>query len=313
MCTHRVFDDSDAQAVRTGFTVLGRLSEDHEDAAGWIARVLARDVAGRAMEAFAAAKTVGERTAHAALGMELARALEREGTIELAERLGPELPHAQQAVSLLEVGLWVLTKLLASLPEGSKQEERARILNNLSVWQSMLGHREAALASTQEAIDLRRSLAQARPEAFLPDLASSLHNLGKMQSDLGHREAALASIQEAVDLRRQLAQAHPDALLPALAMSLTGLGYVRSALGQHEAALASTQEAVDLYRELAQAHPDVFLPYLAMSLINLGTDQSALGQRDAALASTQEGVEPPSQAGTGASRGVLAQPHHEPQ
>src|SRR5262249_58025350 len=106
--------------------VRGRLSEDHEEAAGWIARMLARDVAGRAMEAFAAAKTVGERTAHAALGMELARALEREGTVELAERLEPELPHPHQTVSLREVGAWVLTKRLAGRSEELAQEERDR-------------------------------------------------------------------------------------------------------------------------------------------------------------------------------------------
>ena len=287
----RVFEGADPQAIRTGFTVLGRLSEDHEEAAGWIARVLARDVAGRAMEAFAAAKTVGERTAHAALGMELARALEREGTVELAERLEPELPHPDQTVSLREVGLWVLTKRLAGLPEGSAQEERARILNNLSLWQSALGQREAALASTQEAVDLYRKLAQARPEAFLPDLAASLNNLGNRQSELGQREAALASTQEAVDLYRKLAQARPEAFLPDLAMSLNNLGIMQSALGQREAALASTQEAVDLCRKLAQARPEAFLPDLAGSLNNLGNRQSALGQREAALASTQEAVD----------------------
>jgi nucleoside phosphorylase len=67
----RVFDGADGEAIRTGFAVLGRLSEDHIDAGEWIARVLDRDVAGRALDAFAAAKTVGERTAHAAIGMVL--------------------------------------------------------------------------------------------------------------------------------------------------------------------------------------------------------------------------------------------------
>src|SRR6185437_7574018 len=102
----RVFEGADAQAIRTGFTVLGRLSEDHEEAGGWIARVLDRDVEGRAMEAFAAAKSVGERTAHSALGIELARALERDGTVALAELLYPQLPHPDWTVSLREVGLW---------------------------------------------------------------------------------------------------------------------------------------------------------------------------------------------------------------
>ena len=75
----RVFEGATDQAIRTGFAVLGRLSENNKKAEGWIAQVLGHDVAGRAMEALAAAKSVGERTAHAGLGRVLAKALEREG------------------------------------------------------------------------------------------------------------------------------------------------------------------------------------------------------------------------------------------
>jgi nucleoside phosphorylase/tetratricopeptide (TPR) repeat protein len=286
----RVFEGASAEAIRTGFTVLGRLSEDHEDATAWIAQVLARDVAGRAMEAFAAAKIVGERTAHSPLGMVLAKALEKEGTIALAVRLEKVLPRSQQTVSLREVGRWVMAKQLAHLSE-EDEEERARLLHGLGDWQDELGQREAALASTQEAVAIRRKLAQARPEAFLPDLATSLNNLGGMQSALGQREAALASTQEAADTYRKLAQARPEAFLPDLATSLNNLGAMQSALGQREAALASSQEAVDIRRKLALARPEAFRPALAGSLNNLGMMQSALGQCEAALASTQEAVD----------------------
>jgi tetratricopeptide (TPR) repeat protein len=57
----------------------------------------------------------------------------------------------------------------------------------------------------QEAVDIRRPLAQTLPGAFLPDLAVSLNNLGICLSDLGRREEALAATQEAVDIRRRLA------------------------------------------------------------------------------------------------------------
>jgi tetratricopeptide (TPR) repeat protein len=286
----RVFDGADGEAIRTGFTVLGRLSEDHMDAGGWIARMLDRDVAGRAMDAFAAAKMVGERTAHAAIGMVLAAALEREGTVDIAERLEGELPQAQQTVSLREVGRWVLSKRLALLPEG-RDNERARLLIILGRWQIALGHREAALASTQEAVHLYRKLATTQADAFAGNLAVSLNNLGNMQSYLGQREAALASTQEAVDLRRKLAAARPEAFLPVLATSLNNLGNMQSDLGLREAALASAQEAVAHQRKLAAARPEAFLPVLAVSLNNLGNIQSSLGQREAALASAQEAVE----------------------
>jgi tetratricopeptide (TPR) repeat protein len=85
---------------------------------------------------------------------------------------------------------------------------------------SNLGRREEALAASQEAVDIRRRLAQTRPDAFLPDLAMSLNNSGAMLSNLGRREEALAASQEAVDIYRRLAQTRPDAFLPDLAMSL---------------------------------------------------------------------------------------------
>ena len=52
-------------------------------------------------------------------------------------------------------------------------------LNNLGHQLSELGRREDALAAAQEAVEIHRRLAAERPDAFLPDLATSLNNLGK--------------------------------------------------------------------------------------------------------------------------------------
>ena len=65
---------------------------------------------------------------------------------------------------------------------------------------SELGRREDALEATQEAVEVYRGLAAARPDAFLPDLAMSLNNLGNRLSELGRREDALEATQEALDL-----------------------------------------------------------------------------------------------------------------
>ena len=62
------------------------------------------------------------------------------------------------------------------------------------------GRREDALAAIEEAVDVYRELARARPDAFLPDLATSLNNQSNRLSDLGRREDALAAIEEAVDV-----------------------------------------------------------------------------------------------------------------
>ena len=83
-----------------------------------------------------------------------------------------------------------------------------------------LGRREEALAAIEEAVAIRRALAEARPDAFLPSLAGALNNQSNRLSGLGRREEALAAIEEAVTIRRQLAQARPDAFLPDLATAL---------------------------------------------------------------------------------------------
>ncbi len=107
-----------------------------------------------------------------------------------------------------------------------------------------LGRREEALAAAQEAVDIRRRLAAARPDAFLPDLASSLNNLGNRLSELGRREQALANAQEATDTYRRLAAARPDAFLPNLAGSLGNLGNRLTELGRPNEALSARREVV---------------------------------------------------------------------
>ena len=68
-----------------------------------------------------------------------------------------------------------------------------------------------------EAIQIYRQLADARPEAFLPNLAGALNNHSNALSDLGRREDALANIEEAIQIYRQLADARPEAFLADLA------------------------------------------------------------------------------------------------
>ncbi|HEV2252293.1 MAG TPA: tetratricopeptide repeat protein, partial [Streptosporangiaceae bacterium] len=163
-------------------------------------------------------------------------------------------------------------------------------LNNLSVRLAGLGRREEALAAIQEAADIRRELAAARPDASRPDLAMALINLALWLADLGRPEEALAASQEAAETYRELAAARPDAFRPHLAAALTNLAEQLGQLGWREEALAAIQEAVTISRELAAARPDAFRPDLAMALKNLALRLAGLGRREEALAAIQEAV-----------------------
>jgi tetratricopeptide (TPR) repeat protein len=175
--------------------------------------------------------------------------------------------------------------------ETEAKRQRARLKNNLAVRLSYLGRREEALLAAQEAVDIYRELAAARPDAFRPDLAASLNNVANRLSDLGRREEALQAAQDAVEIRRELAAARPDAFRPDLAMSLNNVANRLSGLGRREEALQAAQEAVEIYRELAAARPDAFRPDLATSVNNVAGFLSGLGRREEALQAAQEAVE----------------------
>ncbi len=193
----------------------------------------------------------------------------------------------------VEVGLLLVErsgKLVRHRPTEPVGAEHGRLLNNLSVRLSNLGRREDALTKAQEAAGIYEQLAQARPDAFLPYLATSLNNLANMLSAVGRREDALTKAQEAAGIYEQLAQARPDAFLPYLATSLNNLANMLSAVGRREDALTKAQEAAGIYEQLAQARPDAFLPYLAGSLNNLANMLSEVGRREDALTKAQEAV-----------------------
>jgi tetratricopeptide (TPR) repeat protein len=211
--------------------------------------------------------------------MEIANAMPRE-TLVLREKAA----EVEQLIS----------ERLGKLAQENPGEEilaiRGISSNNLSVRLRDLGRREEALAKSQEAVRIYGQLAQARPDAFLPDLAMSLNNLATALGDLGRREEALAKAEEAVRIYRQVAQARPDAFLPRLAASLNNLANRLSALGRREDALVKARETVRIYGQLAQAQPDAFLPDMAQSLNNLANRLSDLGRREKALVKAQETV-----------------------
>src|SRR5262249_25102976 len=136
---------------------------------------------------------------------------------------------------------------------------------------------EEALEATREAVLIRRRLAEARPEAFLPELALSLHNLGDIRSYLGWREEimlgeigwrdeALEAVRESVLIRRRLAEARPEAFLPDLAQSLGALGAILRAHGEREPAASAFREALTLLWPLVEQTPGTHAP-LARSLL----------------------------------------------
>ncbi|WP_189244150.1 tetratricopeptide repeat protein, partial [Planobispora rosea] len=191
---------------------------------------------------------------------------------------------------LAEAHALLARRILDSIPADAEAGERARWLSNLGVHLAALGRPAEALPVTEEAVTIRRELAERYPDRYAPALAASLSNLGIRFSELGRPAEALPAEQEAVTLYRELAQVYPDRYAPALAASLSNLGNHLAVLGRPAEALPAEQEAVTIRRELAERYPDRYAPALAASLSNLGIRFSELGRPAEALPAEQEAV-----------------------
>ena len=245
------------------------------------------------------------------IGRLLAEVLEQAPQPALAIEIEASLPD--EGIALRELAVVATGQALDAAREKDdgvqRDQQVAGLSNNLSNRLAGLGRREEALAAIEEAVAIRRRLVEARPEAFLPDLALSLTNLSNHLAGLGRREEALAAVEEAAAIYRRVAEDRPEGFLPELAASLNNLSNHLGELGRREEALAAIEEAVAIRRRLAEDRPEAFLPDLAASLNNLSADLAALGRREEALAAIEEAVAIRRRLGRGPPRGLPARPH----
>ncbi|WP_186443131.1 hypothetical protein, partial [Desulfobotulus alkaliphilus] len=90
-----------------------------------------------------------------------------------------------------------------------------------------LGRREEALHNAEKAVEIRRQLAEARPEAFLPDLAITCGAKGVILKESGQHQDASISFAEGIQALLPLFTQNPHPFKPLMA----GLfqGYLKAA------------------------------------------------------------------------------------
>jgi tetratricopeptide (TPR) repeat protein len=147
--------------------------------------------------------------------------------------------------------------------------DRAMTLNNLAILYSDTQRMQEAERAYGEALAIRRKLAEANPDAYLPDVATTLNNFANLYRDTQRMQEAERAYGEALAIRRKLAEANPDAYLPYVAMTLNNLAVLYRATQRMQEAERAYGEALDLRRKLAEANPDAYLPDVAMTLNNL--------------------------------------------
>jgi tetratricopeptide (TPR) repeat protein len=151
----------------------------------------------------------------------------------------------------------------------------ARTLNGLAALDAVQNRPEAARKGYEEALKIRRELAQKNPDTYLPDVAQTVSNLAVLDTNQNRQEAARKEYEEALKIRRELAQKDPDTYLPVVARTLSNLAGLDQNQNRMEAARKGYEEALKIYSELAQKNSDTYLPEVARTLSNLaGVDQN---------------------------------------
>ena len=83
-------------------------------------------------------------------------------------------------------------------------------LGILGIRLSNLGRREEALAASKEAVDIRRALAKDRPDAFLPDLATSISVMSDVLAAMERLTEAAEAAHDALRTLQPFVERYPE-------------------------------------------------------------------------------------------------------
>lgn len=182
----------------------------------------------------------------------------------LAEAVSAHQERCEAVLGQLTLGARLRGLLPAAIAAGRKlledetlaDEERAGILNNLSLDLANSGDHKGALEAIQKAVEIRRRLADENPSRFEPDLATSLNNLSTCLAASGEKKSALKVSKEAVGIYRSLAEENPASFKPELAMSLGTLGTILRSSGRADEAKDAFLEAITVIELQANQFPE---------------------------------------------------------
>lgn len=184
---------SDSRAAKA-LTVLARAALTHRESVAQLRAALAADFERLAVPALSVAAETNP-----ALGELINDVISAQPVSSaLLEQIAEAIPFP--SVALASAAVTVFERLADAAADHG---QRAGRLVSLSNHLSALGRREEALAAVEEAVTIRRELAQARPRIFLHRLAASLDNLAARLSALGRNVEAEQAREEATRIRER--------------------------------------------------------------------------------------------------------------
>ena len=130
-------------------------------------------------------------------------------------------------------------------------------------------HLAQSRAYYEEALTIRRQLAQQDPDTYRPYLATTLNDLGILDAQQNRPGDARRHYDEALQSYRQLADQNPAAYLPYVAATLNNLALLDETQNRLAEARAHYQEDLTLFKKLFDADPEKYARDVARVEANL--------------------------------------------
>ena len=177
-----------------------------------------------------------------------------------------------------------------ALPLSANESPKSDLLNNLGILYSDNQRFAEAKAAYDEALTIRRQLAQQNPLAYLPNVAMTLNNLGLLYSDTSRPKQAEEAYDEGLGIYWGLAKVNPATYLPYVATTLNNLAVLYGANKRFAEAEAAFDGALTIRQQLAQQNPSAYLPHVATTLNNLANLYSNTSRPERADEAYDEGL-----------------------
>ncbi|MEU0368788.1 tetratricopeptide repeat-containing serine protease family protein [Streptomyces sp. NPDC006283] len=188
---------------------------------------------------------------HARLVGADAEAYLADSLLTLSKRL-LDLGQHHEALIVVQRAVGIRRQLFeqAADPASETAVALTRALGRLAIVLDGCGDAEGALRASEQAAQVARDLADARPDGNLSVLAECLMAVARRWTVLGREDEASSSREQAVEIWRRLARMNPSRYRPRLERELFLSASSSGTKAPSPAALARLEEAVEVCRQL---------------------------------------------------------------
>ena len=163
-------------------------------------------------------------------------------------------------------------------------------LNNLSVQEFAMNHKEQGEQAFMESLDIYRTMVKDSPRSYLPILAKGLYDQAIRYYQNDDMEKSEALFQESLDAYRTLGSLNGNAYLPEVAKLLRNLATVCDKRQQWDKAGKMYEEELSINQTLASSFPEEYTSHVARTYGNLSNHAILIKDFDKAIEYARQGL-----------------------